>query len=115
MKIEARDGIMKLLALGGLQDTHVYQELLALLPSAEAHRQAGATIREAWARASADFPELVAGRQGVTVLLGAYHTTGNLERMFRSIPAQERQDRAHMLGTTLEILLLADQAPKSEC
>ena len=60
LKIEARDGIMKLLALGGLQDTHVYQELLALLPSAEAHHQAGATIREAWARASADFQELVA-------------------------------------------------------
>ena len=92
----------------------VWSDFLRLVPSAEAHQRNGATMREAWARASFDFPELLAGRFAVDLLLGSHPSTGSVERLFREVPVQERIDRSHMLDVTLENLLLASQAPLPE-
>ena len=43
----------------------MWSQWLRLLPAAEASFQAGLTSRQAWARASRDFPELPHGRDAV--------------------------------------------------
>lgn len=91
-----------------------FAEFLKLLPFAEAHRKAGCSMQESWAQASKDWPELKLGRLAVTAMVGAVHSTGDVERQFREVVVQERKDRAHMLDCTLESLLLANQAPDVE-
>ena len=90
------------------------QEVQRLVPSAEAHHRNGCGTLAAWARATRDFPEYKRGREAVNLLLVYLHSTGDAERMLRNIPWQERQDRAHMLDTTLESLLIAMQAPMGD-
>ena len=93
----------------------LFSEWRFLLPIAEAHHRSGAPLREAWARAAADFLEKKLGRFAVDLLLCSQHGTGKVERCLRGIPWQEAKGRAHMLNVTLETLLLADQGPKADC
>ena len=48
---------------------HMGLELEQLLPRAEALNKTGCNTREAWGRASAEFPELKAGRSLVELFL----------------------------------------------
>ena len=117
LRTEVQADLRSMLAQSGADADDVeagWVEFLRLLPAAEAHQRAGSTVREAWAWASCDFPEFKAGRAAVNLLLGATCTTGAVERLFREVPVQEREDRSHMLEVTLENLLLASQAPAPE-
>ena len=110
----ARDHLGSILRQAGIDEAQGTQELLKLLPFAKSHRNQGATCRESWARAASDCPHLKVGRQVVTVLLGITHGTTGLERLFHQIPVHLRQDRAHMLGSTLEELMVANQCHEPE-
>ena len=111
LKTIARTSLLTLFHHASLPAKKVYLELKQLLPAAEAHRAAGASIREAWGRASADFPEYADGREGINLLLSATISTGAVERLLRLVPWQEQKNRARMLNSTLESLILASQAP----
>lgn len=61
------------------------KEMLILLPVAEKHSKTGLTNRQSWTVASLEHPDLLWGREGVTLLLGAYITTSNIERFLRRV------------------------------
>ena len=84
-----------------------------LLPRAEALQKAGCSTREAWGRASAEFPELKAGRSLVELFLVWKTSTGNVERRFRTYSEVMTAQRASLLDSTAETMMLADQAPPS--
>ena len=72
----------------------------------------GMTIRQAWALASVDFPEKKGGRAAVSFLLGALHTTGNVERSLKDTALQYTPERARLLGTIVsDLAILAVHAP----
>ena len=110
-RAECEQSLSRIFGEGRLPPEATIKELKRLLPFAEAHARHGASTRQAWARASADFPEFALARQGVELLLIARPSTSNVERKFRSVPVQERRDRLQLLDTTLETLLIGDQAP----
>lgn len=56
-----------------------------MLPAAEKHARAGLDNRQSWAAASLQFPELIWGREGVSIFLGAYITTSNIERFLKRV------------------------------
>jgi hypothetical protein len=62
-----------------------YDEMLKLLPSAEKHAKLGLDNRQAWAVASLEQADLLWGREGVSLLLGAYTTTSNIERFLKRV------------------------------
>ena len=61
------------------------KQMLMLLPVAEKHCKTGLTNRQSWTVASLEHPDLLLGREGVTLLLGAYITTSNIERFLRRV------------------------------
>lgn len=61
------------------------EEILTLLPAAEKHAKTGLDNRQSWAAASLEQPGLQWGREGVTLLLGAYITTSNIERFLKRV------------------------------
>ena len=75
-------------------------------------KQAAARVRLR-GRASAEFPELKAGRSLVEVFLVWKTSTGNLERRFRTYSEVHTVQRSSLLDTTAETMMLADQAPPS--
>jgi len=85
-----------------------------LLPRAEALQKQGCSTRESWGQASAEFPELKNGRLLVEVFLVWKTSTGNLERRFRTYSEVMTLQRASLLHTTAETMMLADQAPPSD-
>ena len=56
----------------------VVAELLRVLPRAEHLPREGFELRQAWAKASLQYPELPRARSGITLLLGMMHTRGTL-------------------------------------
>ena len=88
-------------------------EWARLLPRAEVFHKNGCTPREAWGRASAEFPELQHGRALVELFLVWKTSTGNLERRFRVFREVYTVQRARLLDVTVEACILADQAPSS--
>ena len=64
-------------------------------------------------RASAEFPELKAGRSLVELFLVWKISTGNVERRFRTYSEVHTAQRSSLLDTTAETMMLADQAPPS--
>ena len=88
-----------------------WEEFLEMLPAAESNRRSGCSVSQAFAKASAEFPEKENFRAAVNELLSFVYSTGEVERSLKFIPYQERQQRAHMLGATLEQLVLVMQAP----
>ena len=56
----------------------------------------------------------LAPRHAVDLLLCFSFSSCNVERALKEVPHQERMQRAHMLATTMENLLLAQQAPPTE-
>ena len=88
-------------------------EWARLLPRAEVFHKNGCNPREAWGRASAEFPELQQGRALVELFLVWKTSTGNLERRFRVFREVATVQRARLLDITVEACLLADQAPSS--
>ena len=60
--------------------TTMLSQWLRLLPAAEAGHRSGLAIRQAWALASREYPELHHGRDAVNLYIGCAHTTGEAER-----------------------------------
>ena len=109
----AKEACAKLCKAGGVHEGQGLLELQRLMPRALAYKR-GNNNSQAWARASADFPELGQARALITLVLGMTHSTCHLERLFREIPVQKRADRASLLGVTVQDLLLANQAPEAD-
>lgn len=57
---------------------------------------------------------ILAPRQAVDLRLCFSFSSCNVERTLKEVPHQERMQRAHMLGATMENLLLSQQAPPTE-
>jgi len=115
VKEKTRKNIEVLCQKAGLNKDMCLKELLRILPCAEAHRsRQGCGIREAWARASVDFKELKHARSAVTLYLSFEAAEGDVERKLKNVSWQESDARAHMLGCSLESLVLAMQAPMPE-
>lgn len=85
--------------------------MLRLLPRAEIFFKDGASARQAWGRASAEFPELRRGRALLENLLVWKTSTGNLERRFRVYKEFAEDGRPRLLDTTTENCLIASMGP----
>ncbi len=107
---EAQAQLNRIRDAGGLGEQAI-KELRQILPRAEWHAQAGCATKAAWGRASAEFPELQAGRSLITCFLTCRTSTGNRERVFGVLREQKTSRRAAMLETTLEDLLQAEMGP----
>ena len=87
------------------------KELRTLAAVATSHFKRGARELEAWGRASADFPELLCGRELVSLFLGFTESTCEVERSLKEVGLQTLRERSGLLDTSLESLLVANQAP----
>ncbi len=67
----------------------ILDETIALIPAAEKFARNGAGIKEAWAHASLETPNLLGGRFSVDLLLGAFHSTSNIERALKIIGSRD--------------------------
>ena len=112
--ILARQQIQGLMEEAGLEFDKHWADFLRLVPAAEAHHAQGSSCLESWGKAASDFPELKAGREMITLILQLTHSTCGLERLFRQIPMQTANERAHLLNTTLEKLMIANQAARPD-
>ncbi len=90
------------------QPDKTFQELLSLLLVAERFAKGGMSLREAWAKASVVFPELLLARDAVTLLLGCTHSTGNVERLLKTVALQQTADRGRLLSSSLNDVFLVD-------
>ena len=90
-----------------------FREWRALLPRAEVFSKAGANMRQAWGRASAEFPEYPRGRALVECALIWKTSTGNLERRYRDHKEFATPERAQLFDVTVESFLVALQGPPS--
>ena len=88
-----------------------FREWRALLPRAEVFSKAGASMRQAWGRASGEFPEYPRGRALVECALIWKTSTGNLERRFRDQKEFATPERAQLCDATVESFLVALQGP----
>ena len=90
-------------------------QLRQLAPAAQAHFQRCQDERKAWARASLDFPEYAAGREAVSLYVGFTECTTQVERDLKQVPLQESKQRASLLNSTLEEVMLTNiMAPNVE-
>ena len=90
-------------------------ELQQLLPRAERfHHKDGASTREAWGRASLEYPELRQGRALVECALIWKTSTGNLERRFPDYREVKTRARASIFDTTVESCLVAMMGPPAK-
>ena len=105
--------LQRIIAEAKLQQPQALVEWQRLLPRAEALQKAGCSTREAWGRASAEFPEFKAGRSLVELFLVWKTSTGNVERRFREYSEVMTPQRASLLDSTAETMMFADQAPPS--
>ena len=87
------------------------QELQNLIPSATAYRERGYSLKNSWARASADFPELARARDVVSLLLGCTLSTSRTERTLAVVAVHEKR---HVDAATMEAILLANEAPDED-
>jgi hypothetical protein len=95
----------KLFTTAGFNPGAALQQFLRLLPSAESHFSQGACEKDAWCRASSEFPELELGRAAVSLYVVCMHTTGNIERSLKDVAAQHTAGRGSMLGCTLDDIM----------
>ena len=85
---------------------------MRLLPAAEAGHRSGLTFRQAWARASREYPELAHGRDAVNLYIGCVHTTGETERFLKVLAEQNDGTRGLQEADTLnDILQVHRHAP----
>ena len=83
---KVKKGMCNIFQRTGLVDPEKhYDEAMRLAPLAQKYQKAGFATRQCWARAALDSPELLRGRDAVSMLLGAIHTTGNVERYLKSL------------------------------
>ena len=114
LRKKTRDSLETVLQKGKLDVKDCVKELLRMLPCAEAyHTRLGLGVRQSWARASVDFKELKHGRAAVSLYLSFQPAEGDVERRLKDVSWHEQKNRAHMLGSTMESLVLAMQAPSA--
>lgn len=101
-------------AHAGWNPDDTWAEWTRLLPVALVKHQHGLSVQQSWAQASADFPEWKLARQAVTLLLAFAASSAITERTLKELSRQETAQRARMLNSTEEDILLAWQAPKEE-
>ena len=97
-----------------LPEDKACNELLELLPRAEKHHLQGCHNRVAWARAAAEWHEFSSARQLVELHLIWTTSCCNLERRFRRLQEVCAPGRAKLLDTTIEDIMIVEQAPPSK-
>jgi len=114
LRKKTRDSLETILQKGKLDVKDCMKEILRMLPCAEAyHTRLGLGVRQSWARASVDFKELKHGRAAISLYLSFQPAEGDVERRLKDVSWHEQKNRAHMLGSTMESLVLAMQAPSA--
>ena len=98
----------------GLNPEEVWPEWNRLVPVATARHKGGSSVTESWAQASADFPEWQQARRAVNLFLAFSASSAVTERTLRELSRQETSQRARMLNSTEENILLASQAPTED-
>ena len=111
---EAEDCLRRICQEADLPEQQAIPQLRMMLKRAEVHRRDGATTRQAWGRAAADWPEHKSGRRLVELFLVWKTSTGNVERRFRRFSELHCPERAQMLDVSVEECTLVDQAPPSK-
>ena len=94
LKSKLRASLVRIWATAGRDTEQCWCEYLKLLPRAEANYKEGMSLKQAWAAASRDFPELLHARASVNLLLGGVFSTAAEERLLKEVPKQERSDGA---------------------
>ena len=90
-------------------------QLQQLAPAAQAHFRRCQDERQAWARASLDFPEYAEAREAISLYVGFTECTTQVERDLKQVPLQESKQRASLLNSTLEQVMLTNiMAPDVE-
>ena len=98
-----------------LPEQQTCDELLKLLPRAERfHHDVDCTASAAWARASAEWPELESARRLVELCIIWKTSTGNLERRFRRLCEIRCPQRARLLDVSVDSCMIVEQAPPSK-
>ena len=114
-KAEAMASLRRICREASLPEQQSCDELLKLLPRAEKfHRDAACPPRAAWARASAEWPELQSARRLVELCIVWKTATGNLERRFRRCVEIRCAQRPRLLDITVENCMIVEQAPPSK-
>lgn len=98
----------------GMDAEEVWQQWEKLTAVAMARHSAGASIQDSWAQASADFPEWKLAREAVSLFLAFSASSAITERTLKELSKQETSERARMLNSAEEDILLACQAPSEE-
>ena len=109
-----RASLERIAGAAKLPFAEAFDDWKLLLARAEVFNKTGATTREAWGRASAEFPELQRGRDLVECYLIWKTSTGNVERRFREYKEFADTGRAQLLDTTTESCMVALQGPPSK-
>ena len=112
LQAEAMANLQRICREASLPEQQTCDEVLELLPRAEKfHREAACHASTAWARASAEWPELRSARRLVELCVLWKTTTGNLERRFRRACEIRCPQRAQLLDVTVETCMVVEQAP----
>ena len=111
---DAEACLRRICSEAGLPEQESVKELRRMLKRAEWHKQQGGSTRQAWGRAAAEWPELHAGRRLVELFLVWKTSSGNVERRFRRFSEVHCPERAQLLDTSVEDIMLVDQAPGSK-
>ena len=86
------------------------EELTRMAPAADAAFARGLTVRQSWATAAHDYPELKFGRLAVNLLLLARHSTADVERFLKVVAKQRSSNQSD--DTVESILVTARHAPQ---
>ena len=111
---EVKASLQRISREANLPEEQTSRELLPLLARADKHFRDGCSTREAWGRASAEWPELKSGRSLVELFLVWKTASGNLERRFRRFRETRCPERAQLLDISVENITLVEQAPPSK-
>ena len=111
---EVKASLQRISREANLPEEQTSRELLPILARADKHFRDGCSTREAWGRASAEWPELKSGRSLVELFLVWKTASGNLERRFRRFRETRCPERAQLLDISVENITLVEQAPPSK-
>ena len=110
-----RERFTNIFAQARLNPQETLKELLKIESTAVTFLKQGCTQRQAWAKASLSYPELLRARAAVDLLLGLSHVTGEVERFLKRLASRTVASGGKNEELYLEDFLGCDvHAPKLE-
>ena len=110
-----RERFTNIFAQARLNPEETLKELLQIETCAVTFLKQGCTQRQAWAKASLSYPELLRARAAVDLLLGLSHVTGEVERFLKRLASRTVASDGKNEELYMEDFLLCDvHTPKLE-